>query len=483
MPTSEQPIKNPTWMADIRFFFTPEDIDHMGERGIDLATYEGVKTNAVRIFGATEPPDATMPPDPRDNWTQARWDTFKNWIVNEFPIGTAIPQPVPPVAADAQRVRKDSNTLDPDSIKLLKTAFEGIMGLPVDDPKSYFAQAGIHWLPPPTFCLHHENRYNPWHRTYLHSFEDALRSIPACADVTLPYWDITSPIPDFLYQPPFDKYTLPRRIGEDFDAGYVTSRYTASEVINNVEERGIPGQITEALSRSVWSQFNSVIIRAHDNGHLATGETLAQQDVAAYDPIFWFFHANLDRLWWKWQQTLGATTLNGFLSTVMGSTDWLRTPPFNSLPPFSETADQTIDLTARSVDYEHPEAEPIPDSLSQAFGSVPVGALRSLHSAHKVDVRVKGIDRLNIPGSFTVHLQAEGETIASQGFFQARDPQTCSACVEKGKVDIDLEVDFGQLRERPLSVVIEPMWPAAIGTTFPLSSAGDPTINMRLLLE
>ena len=82
MPTSEEPVTKPTWMADIRFFFTPEDIDHMGKRGIDLATFEGVKTNALRIFGATEPPDATMPPDPRDNWTQARWDTFKNWIVS-----------------------------------------------------------------------------------------------------------------------------------------------------------------------------------------------------------------------------------------------------------------------------------------------------------------------------------------------------------------------------------------------------------------
>src|SRR5829696_10071226 len=68
-------------------------------------------------------------------------------------------------------------------------------------------------------------------------------------------------------------------------------------------------------------------------------------------------------------------------------------------------------------------------------------------------------------------------------FFQARDPQTCSACVEQGKVDIDLKADFDQLRRVPLSVAIEPLWPEAIGTTFPLSSAGDPTINMRLLLE
>jgi tyrosinase len=483
MATSEVPVKEPTWMSDIRFFFTPEDIDHMGERGIDLATYEGVKTNAVRIFGATEPPNATMPPDPRDNWTQARWDTFKNWIVNGYPLGTADPLPIPPVAATAQRVRRDANTLDPDSIKLVKTAFEGIMGLPFDDPKSYFAQAAIHWLPPPTYCLHHENRYNPWHRTYLNSFEDALRSIPGCEEVTLPYWDITSRIPDFLYQPPFDKYTLPRSIGKSFDAGYVTSRYTASKVMSNVNALLIPGQITDALTKSEWSLFNNGIIAAHDNGHAATGETLRLQDVAAYDPIFWFFHANLDRLWWKWQQTLGATTLNGFLSTVTGSTHWLRTQPFNSLPPFLETAEQTIDLSARGIGYEHPEAESIPDFLSQAFGSVPVGALRRLHSARKVGVRVKGIDRLNIPGSFLVHLQADGATIASQAFFQARDPQTCRACVEKGKVDIDLNIDIDQLQEVPLSVVIEPLWPEAAGTTFPLSSVGDPTINMRLLLE
>jgi hypothetical protein len=37
------------------------------------------------------------------------------------------------------------------------------------DPDSYFVQAGIHWLPAPLYCLHHENRYNPWHRSYLYN--------------------------------------------------------------------------------------------------------------------------------------------------------------------------------------------------------------------------------------------------------------------------------------------------------------------------
>ena len=63
------------------------------------------------------------------------------------------------------------------------------------DPNSYFVQAGHHWLPAPLYCLHHVPGYNPWHRAYMLSFENALRSVPECGDVTLPYWDITTPFP------------------------------------------------------------------------------------------------------------------------------------------------------------------------------------------------------------------------------------------------------------------------------------------------
>ncbi len=484
MSITEQPIKNPTWMADIRFFFTDDDKNHMARRGIDLATYEGVKEKALRVLGATEPPDATMPPDPAPKWSQARWDTFKNWIVNGYPHGTAVPQQVSLLAeSTASRVRKNVADLGQDELKALKVAFDGIMKLPPDDPNSYFAQAAVHWRPEPLYCLHHENRYNPWHRAYLYPFENALRSIPGCENVTLPYWDISTLIPDFLYKPPFDKYTLPRDIGGGYPQGYVTTRYSAAQVKENVEKYDIPNQIIQAMSKSVWSEFNSGIIRAHDNGHVSIGPTLSQQDVASYDPIFWLFHANLDRLWWKWQQTLRATTLNGFLSTVRGSTDWLKSP-FNGLPPFKDTADATIDLSAKyDVDYKHPSTEKQAPLMSESFGSLPAAALHGLHSADKAEVRVKGIDRLNIPGSFVLHLQANGTTIARQAFFQSQNPRSCTACVKQGKINIDLEVELDQLRGAQLRVVIEPMWPNPMGSTFPLSSAGDPTINIRLLLE
>jgi tyrosinase len=476
----------PTWMADVRHYFTPEDIDHMGRRGIDLATYDGVREHAIRILGATEPPDATMPPDPSRRWDQDRWDRFKQWIVAGYPLGT----PEAPALAfghravrAGQRVRRNASSLSPADIALLSAAFTGIRDLPVDDPRSYFALAGLHWLPPPTYCLHHENRYNPWHRAYLNVFEDALRTIPGCENVALPYWDITSPVPDFLYQPPFDSYTLPRDIGNGFTAGYTTIRHPAHRIQQNVEDFGIAGQITDALSRPVWSQFNSVIIRAHDNGHGSIGETVGQQDVAAYDPIFWFFHANLDRLWWRWQEALSATTVTGLLGTVLGSTDWLRTAPFNVLPPFGVTADQTIDLSGVGVSYEHPATDVIPLGWTAGVGSLPASTFRGLRDERQVSVRVKGIDRLNIPGSFVIHLVSAGETIAKQAFFQANEPRSCSACAKQGKVDVDLTTTLDRLGDGPMRIEIEPLWPGAIGSTFPLTSAGNPTINMRLLLR
>lgn len=495
MSATEQPVQDPTWMKDIRFFFDEEDKQHMQELGIDLRTYDGVKSQATSIYFKTQPPTPSMPPPPKAPWSQARSDTFKNWIVNGYPFGTAVPQPLGFKAATeataATRVRKDIRTLSQGEIDTLKKAWNGILGLGIDDPNSYFAQAAIHWLPPPTYCLHHESRYNPWHRSYVQSFEDALRSIPGCSDVTLPYWDITTPVPDLLFQPPFDKYTLPKDIGGSYKKGYVTQRFPAAQIEANLSDYGVAADIEAALGASAWEDFNGArgpvgytgIMGAHDSGHVSCGNTMAAQDVAAYDPIFWFFHANWDRLWWKWQVDKQATTLPGFISTLTGAKDWLLTPPFNALPPFKETSDKTIDLVAQyDADYAPPPEDKQPLSLVRTFGSVPAAAFRRIHS-NRASVRVKGIDRLSIPGSFTVHLKADGATIARRAIFQAMQPRSCSACVKQGLANIDLTVDVDQILGKRLSVALELADPDRNVAFFPLSSAGNPTINVRLLLE
>ncbi len=173
---ADQVIASPTYMADVRFFFRPEDVDHMGAKGVQLGTYDGVKRNALAVYAHTSAPNADMPPDAAGKWSAARSQTFKNWIVNGYPLGSATPQP-PGNGAPASRLRKNVASLGADEIATLKAAFSGLMDKDPSDAGSYFALAGIHGLPQ-SWCLHHEDRYNPWHRVYLKRFEDALRSIP-----------------------------------------------------------------------------------------------------------------------------------------------------------------------------------------------------------------------------------------------------------------------------------------------------------------
>src|SRR5262249_44991218 len=172
---SDPVVDHPTWFGQIRDFFTPDDIDHMGAKGIDLGTYNGVVANAVSIYAQTS--GGSMPPDPYPKWSANRNQTFLNWISDNYPVGTAPPQPparrlVAAAATTAARVRKEVSTLKDPEIAKLKKAFAGIMARDPSKPDSYFAIAGVHWFPaidqnPLFHCLHHENRFLPWHRLHL----------------------------------------------------------------------------------------------------------------------------------------------------------------------------------------------------------------------------------------------------------------------------------------------------------------------------
>ncbi len=238
MNTNLQPVSNPTWYGDIRNMFTQTDIDHMKAQGLDLTSYDEVKNSAGGIYGQVAA--GNMPPGAP--WTQDQVNTFLNWMTNGYPKGSASSSKTPDSAmmarvssvSKATRIRKDINDLSETELSNLKTAFTAIMAKDTSDPNSYFVQAGYHWLPAGNlFCQHHVPGYNPWHRAYLVSFENALRSVPGCENVTLPYWDITTPFPDVLKITPFDQYTLPKDIGQGFNAGYVTQRYDYPTIQQN----------------------------------------------------------------------------------------------------------------------------------------------------------------------------------------------------------------------------------------------------------
>jgi hypothetical protein len=488
-PADDPMVEHPTWTGDISKFFRPGDIGCMKAQGIDLSTYAGVRSHATDIYLQTK--TGNMPyGGPR--WTKNRVETFFNWIGDRFPVGGGAPAPSPvpdPSPAPGARLRKNVNSLTAAEIETLKKAFRGIMALDPADPNgpvnlnSYYGQAAIHGLPL-AYCMHHVDTYNPWHRVYITRFEDALRSIEGCEDLTLPYWDIKTEVPALMYEAPFASYALPRDVGSGFPKGYVTQRHDPATIWTKLTDMPtVASMIDEAMpGKNSYGGFNmggyqDPIMGAHDDGHVSCGSTMAQQDVAAFDPIFWFFHCNWERLFWSWQVNAAATTVEGFAQKLVDGGEWLAL----ALDPYADTTEQVV--AYGDVTYE--ELDPgVPVMLANKVGHVDAASRFVIEPSSPVSIRVKDIDRMNISGSFIVRLLADGEPIARRAFFQPGSPRTCDTCQKKELISLDFHLPQEMVQGRELSIAIEVVAPRE-GEPALLAPAmvGNPTINARLLLN
>lgn len=122
-------------------------------------------------------------------------------------------------------------------------------------------------------------------------------------------------------------------------------------------------------------------------------------------------------------------------------------------------------------------------SFENKTGNIAAAKRFRIDSGEPLSIRVKDINRAGIPGTFVVHLLADGKEVARQAFFQPTDPGVCPNCSENAKVAIDFRVPSAKVVDKELSVEIHVPSQKAIGTRFPLSKAGNPTINVRHLID
>ncbi|HLK17080.1 MAG TPA: tyrosinase family protein [Fimbriimonadaceae bacterium] len=498
------PVQHPTWYANVRGMFRSPDISCMRGQGIDLASYADVSDHAGDIYQQVA--EGNMPMG-GPAWTSDKVATFKNWMDDGYPKGTPMPIAIAQLAASNPnlRTRKDITTLSGPELDKLKAAFTAIMAREPSDPNSYFAQAAIHWYPAPnTYCMHHVPGYNPWHRAYMLSFENALRSVPGCEDVTLPYWDITTPFPDILKNPPFDKYVFQADVGPDpYSKGYVTNRNDYATIEVNLQRYKVTEAIARALTKTDWEDFHgyfaepapahNTIIFAHDAGHDSIGPTMGDQDVAAFDPVFWFFHCNWDRLFWKWQTLVQGTVLNGLISTIDKNGDETSYQIFTdaaleSINPFSaaplnlKTTDVIDSVNSLNVQYTDPPAA----APAQMVAKTEMAALASRRftvDTSRVNVRVKGINRLKIPGTFRVHLLKDGKEIARAAFFQPSEVEKCATCAENAIATFDFELPIEQVGDGQFSVQVEPTRPELVKGPLRNKDIGDPRVEVCFILS
>jgi len=152
--------------------------------------------------------------------------------------------------------------------------------------------------------MHHTLRFLPWHRVFLLQLEGALRAVHP--DVAIPYWDWTQP----------SEQAIPAWL-----AGVLPTVVTPTRTINVSRAPGTSGDLAliasntpTALGQTTFNNFTSTLEGIHDSVHVWVGGSMGVIPTAPADPIFWMHHANIDRLWWKWQTMPGNAGKNPPLS-------------------------------------------------------------------------------------------------------------------------------------------------------------------------
>ena len=175
-------------------------------------------------------------------------------------------------------------------------------------------------------CQHFSWFFLPWHRMYLHHFEQIVATeiiaLGGPADWALPYWNYGKGKESRKLPPPFCNPTLPDgspnhlyvkerdpacNQGLDFaDAGDVDVSCLNSPIFASSKLGGSAGfggpETGFNHSTGVVGLMEGT---PHGNMHVEVGGGTGWMggfNTAGLDPIFWLHHANIDRLWVVWRK-------------------------------------------------------------------------------------------------------------------------------------------------------------------------------------
>jgi hypothetical protein len=212
------------------------------------------------------------------------------------------------------------------------------------DPLSWYYQGAIHWVPDTIknnrWCGAYHNvgdkmdgwdncthtpsgkeklHFLVWHRLYIWHFEKIVRKLSGYNDFALPYWAYTNNndrdrcIPDLFrdkhsslfeearYDSLNDGWPVSGEISRALDLTKIMS-YTDYKMfclnINNAPHGAMHDYIGAGNDTTGTLQFNNSITGTTTNTGL-----MGWVPTAAFDPIFWTHHSNIDRIWQQWHNS------------------------------------------------------------------------------------------------------------------------------------------------------------------------------------
>jgi hypothetical protein len=202
------------------------------------------------------------------------------------------------------KLRKEIRSLTPDDLRTLRRAWSQLQANSGDG--SHVAIAGYHGIPR-HHCPHGSPLFLPWHRVYVTTLEDALRTVEP--NVTLPFWDWTSA--ESLregvaagHSEPIAEIDPPARVDNPLFSGPIADlrRRTRRGSLHNVARLASHAATARlAFDAHSYMGFNEAIERPHGSVHVWVGGDMGSVPRAAFDPIFWSHHTFIDRCWASWQ--------------------------------------------------------------------------------------------------------------------------------------------------------------------------------------
>lgn len=210
--------------------------------------------------------------------------------------GKSLLRPLGVGAATFTRMDVGGLTATSSQITSYAKAVTAMQALPASDPRSWSYQAAIHGTLAPcpcgiswNTCEHGTEFFWSWHRMYLYYFERIVRRYSGDYGWALPYWNwqlaSENQLPPMFRNTSSPLYTVNRDSG--INAGTST----------------LPAWATDCSTALADLPFTSAvedIQTPHGNVHVTVGGWMASVPTSAQDPIFYFHHSNVDRLWDIW---------------------------------------------------------------------------------------------------------------------------------------------------------------------------------------
>jgi tyrosinase len=202
------------------------------------------------------------------------------------------------------RIRKDANTLSNSERDRFLAAFGTLNGQGTGRFKEF---RDMHVSGIPLLESHGNKGFLPWHRAYLLDLERELQAIDA--SVALPYWRFDRAAPRVFTR---DFMGIPGPTGRlQFVAGHpfnfwvgIGSTPGINRAMSFQPGNAPSGLINEVDTIGLGDSYDDFVVMEgdpHGLAHTRFGAPINNPATSPQDPLFFLLHANVDRLWAKWQ--------------------------------------------------------------------------------------------------------------------------------------------------------------------------------------